>query len=145
LPVGSRLALLVAWDNPARERSAQKEAAGENGFAMDVETGIKSRLPNRHGTDGRAPHRSSGHVGPEAAVGGPIGLLRAGEIDAIAGALDVNLTGGRCAGRKTKWRPRATNHTSSARWKYAQQIGSTVSGVLTFTGGACEKLRYADV
>ncbi|HEU4804636.1 MAG TPA: dihydroxy-acid dehydratase [Nitrobacter sp.] len=117
---------------------------------MDVETGIKSRLPNRHGTEdhGRASRRSRWHVGPEAAVGGPIGLIRADntvEIDAIAGTLDANLTSGRYAGRKTKWRPRATNHTSSACWKYAQQIGSTVSGVLTFTGGACEKLRYADV
>jgi dihydroxy-acid dehydratase len=114
---------------------------------MDVETGIKSRLPNRHGTDGqeRAPRRS--HL-PEAAVGGAIGLLPNDdtvEIGAVAGTLDVNLTAAERAERKTNWQRRATNHTSGVLWKYAQQTRPAVSGALTYRGGVYEKLRYADL
>jgi dihydroxy-acid dehydratase len=114
---------------------------------MDVETGIKSRLPNRHGTEGQERARHRAHL-PEAAVGGPIGLLRDGdmvETDAVAGALDVNLTAPERAERKTNWQLRATNHTSGVLWKYTQQIGPAVSGVLTYRGGVYEKLRYVDV
>src|SRR4026209_761827 len=67
-----------------------------------------------------------GHVGPEAALGGPIALLQDGdiiEIDADVGTLNVKLTDAELAERKTKWAPRQTNHTSGALWKYAQQVG----------------------
>ncbi|WP_041357873.1 dihydroxy-acid dehydratase [Nitrobacter hamburgensis] len=114
---------------------------------MDVETGIKSRLPNRHGTEGQERARDRAHL-PGAAVGGPIGLLRDGdmvETDAVAGTLDVNLTAAERAERKTNWQLRATNHTSGVLWKYTQQIGPAVSGVLTYRGGVYEKLRYVDV
>lgn len=50
------------------------------------------------------------HVGPEAAVGGPIGLLRDGDnitIDAIAGAIDVALSESELAERWRAWAPRA--------------------------------------
>ncbi|MDB5549664.1 MAG: ilvD, partial [Tardiphaga sp.] len=47
--------------------------------------------------------------------------------------------------RKTKWQPRATNHTSGALWKYAQQVGPAVDGAVTHPGGAHEKHSYADI
>ena len=103
-------------------------------------------------TDGRFSGATRGfcigHVGPEAAVGGPIGLLRDGdviEIDAIAGTLNVKLTEAELTERKTKWQPRTTNYTSGALWKYAQQVGPAVSGALTHPGGAHEKQCYADI
>src|ERR1700754_486675 len=103
-------------------------------------------------TDGRFSGATRGfcigHVGPEAAVGGPIGLLQDGdiiEIDAVAGTLDVKLSDAELAERKTKWRPRATNHTSGALWKYAQQVGPAVTGAVTHPGGAHEKQCYADI
>jgi dihydroxy-acid dehydratase len=103
-------------------------------------------------TDGRFSGATRGfcigHIGPEAAVGGPIGLLQDGdiiEIDAVAGTLDVKLTDAELAARKTKWVPRATNHTSGALWKYAQQVGSAVGGAVTHPGGAHEKQCYADI
>src|SRR5438874_1832494 len=89
-----------------------------------------------------------GHVGPEAADGGPIALLRDGdiiEIDAEAGTLNVKLTDAELAERKTKWRSRETNHTSGALWKYAQQVGPAVNGAVTHPGGAHEKQCYADI
>src|SRR6266568_5115639 len=103
-------------------------------------------------TDGRFSGATRGfcigHVGPEAAVGGPIGLLQDGdiiEIDAVAGNLNVKLTDAELAERRTKWRARATNHTSGALWKYAQQVGPAVDGAVTHPGGAHEKQCYADI
>jgi dihydroxy-acid dehydratase len=103
-------------------------------------------------TDGRFSGATRGfcigHVGPEAAVGGPIGLLQDGdiiEIDAVAGTLNVKLTEKELAERKTKWRPRETNHTSGVLWKYAQQVGPAVAGAVTHPGGAHEKKCYADI
>jgi dihydroxy-acid dehydratase len=103
-------------------------------------------------TDGRFSGATRGfcigHVGPEAAVGGPIGLLKDGdiiEIDAVGGTLDVKLTEVELAERRTKWKPRETNHTSGALWKYAQQVGPAVAGAITHPGGAREKQCYADI
>ena len=103
-------------------------------------------------TDGRFSGATRGfcigHVGPEAAVGGPIAQLRDGdiiEIDAVAGTLNVKLTEAELAQRKTEWRPRATNHTTGALWKYAQQVGPAVTGAVTHPGGTHEKLCYADI
>src|SRR5476651_1280165 len=103
-------------------------------------------------TDGRFSGATRGfcigHVVPEAAAGGPIALLRDGdiiEIDADNGILNVNLTYTEFAERKTKWKPRATNHTSGVLWKYAQQVGPAVDGAVTHPGGAHEKQCYADI
>jgi dihydroxy-acid dehydratase len=103
-------------------------------------------------TDGRFSGATRGfcigHVGPEAAVGGPIALLEDGDIiaiDAVAGTLDVKLSDAELAQRKTKWSARATNHTSGALWKYAQQVGPAVGGAVTHPGGAHEKQCYADI
>ena len=55
------------------------------------------------------------------------------------------LTDAELAERKTKWKPRATHHTSGALWKYAQQVGPAVDGAVTHPGGAHEKQCYADI
>jgi dihydroxy-acid dehydratase len=103
-------------------------------------------------TDGRFSGATRGfcigHVGPEAAIGGPIALLQDGdiiEIDAVVGTLNVKLSDAELAERKTKWAPRATNQTSGALWKYAQQVGPAVDGAVTHPGGAHEKQCYADI
>ena len=102
-------------------------------------------------TDGRFSGATRGfcigHVGPEAAVGGPIGLLKDGdtiEIDAINGTINVKLSDAELAKRKTEWKPRETAATSGYLWKYAQQVGPAVKGAVTHPGGAAEKECYAD-
>jgi dihydroxy-acid dehydratase len=103
-------------------------------------------------TDGRFSGATRGfcigHVGPEAAVGGPIGLLRDGdiiEIDAVNGTLDVKLSDAELAQRKTQWKPRPNDLAASGYlWKYAQQVGPAVNGAVTHPGGADEKECYAD-
>jgi len=102
-------------------------------------------------TDGRFSGASRGfcvgHLGPEAAVGGPIALLKDGDmitIDAVNGTIDVALSDAELAERKKAWRPRETDFTSGYLWKYAQQVGPAVNGAVTHPGGAHEAQCYAD-
>ncbi|ARQ01816.1 dihydroxy-acid dehydratase [Pseudorhodoplanes sinuspersici] len=102
-------------------------------------------------TDGRFSGATRGfcvgHVGPEAAVGGPIGLLRDGdiiELDAENGILNVKLSDEELAKRKTEWKPRSNDHGSGYLWKYAQQVGPAVTGAVTHPGAKAETITYAD-
>jgi dihydroxy-acid dehydratase len=103
-------------------------------------------------TDGRFSGATRGlcigHVGPEAAVGGPIGLIRDGdiiEIDAEAGTLQVRLEESELAARRAAWKPKKTDFGSGYLWKYAEQVGSAVGGAVTHPGGAREVRSYADI
>jgi dihydroxy-acid dehydratase len=103
-------------------------------------------------TDGRFSGATRGfcvgHVGPEAAVCGPIGLLRDGdviEIDAEKGTLDVKLSASELAQRAQSWKPRADKFTSGYLWKYAQQVGPARTGAVTHPGASVEKECYADI
>ena len=102
-------------------------------------------------TDGRFSGATRGfcigHVGPEAALGGPIALLRDGDvitIDAVAGTIDVALSDAELAERKKNWKPRPSEFGSGYIWKYAQQVGPAVRGAVTHPGGAAETQCYAD-
>jgi dihydroxy-acid dehydratase len=103
-------------------------------------------------TDGRFSGATRGfcvgHVGPEAAVGGPIGLVRDGDIivlDAEKGTLDVKLTKAELDKRRAAWKPSKPQFTSGYLWKYAEQVGPARSGAVTHPGGAAEKACYADI
>ena len=102
-------------------------------------------------TDGRFSGATRGfcigHVGPEAAAGGPIGLLRDGDIvviDAAEGRLDVELSEAELTRRKESWRSRENEHRSGELWKYAQLVGPAVAGAVTHPGAAAEVACYAD-
>jgi dihydroxy-acid dehydratase len=89
-----------------------------------------------------------GHVGPEAAAGGPIGLLKDGDmimIDAEKGTLDVELSDEELAERKAAWKPRKTDYNSGTIWKYAQTVGSARFGAVTHPGGHGETHVFADL
>jgi len=89
-----------------------------------------------------------GHVGPEAAVGGPIGLLKDGDtidIDAVAGTLNVRLTEGELAARRKDWKPRAHNYNAGAIWKYAQLVGPARTGAVTHPGASAETHTFVDL
>ena len=89
-----------------------------------------------------------GHVGPEAAVGGPIGLIKTGDIiciDAKAGILDVKLSEQELENRKKDWNPRETNYTSGALHKYAQLVGPARDGAVTHPGANNEKHTFVDL
>jgi dihydroxy-acid dehydratase len=103
-------------------------------------------------TDGRFSGATRGfcigHVGPEAAVGGPIALLRNGDkivLDAEKGTMDVLLSDAELATRRAEWRPRKTDYNSGAIWKYAQLVGPAHLGAVTHPGAESETHCYADI
>jgi dihydroxy-acid dehydratase len=81
-------------------------------------------------------------------VGGPIGLLRDGdmiELDAEKGTLNVKLSDAELQHRKSEWKPRENHAGSGALWKFAQQVGPALHGAVTHPGGRGEKAIYADI
>ena len=103
-------------------------------------------------TDGRFSGATRGfcigHVGPEAALGGPIGLLKDGDIiaiDAEAGTIDVELSEAELEERRKSWQPRSHDYQSGALWKFTQTVGSAQKGCVTHPGGAAETHCYADI
>jgi len=103
-------------------------------------------------TDGRfsgATHGFCiGHVGPEAANGGPIGLIKNNdiiEIDAEKGSLKIQLSNKELAKRKIKWKPKKIEYNSGTLWKYSQSVGPAFKGAVTHPGASKEKKCYADI
>ena len=103
-------------------------------------------------TDGRFSGATRGfcvgHVGPEAAIGGPIALLRNGDvidIDAKKGTVNVRLSKKQLAARRKKWKPRKINFGSGTLWKYAQTVGPAYLGASTHPGKKSEVRCYADI
>jgi len=103
-------------------------------------------------TDGRFSGATRGfcigHVGPEAAVGGPIGLLQEGDviaIDAEAGTLEVEVAPDELGRRREAWRAHPTMYTSGSLWKYAQTVGPAEKGAVTHPGGKAEIKSYAEL
>ena len=103
-------------------------------------------------TDGRFSGATRGfcigHVGPEASVGGPIALLKNGDIidlDAKKGTINVRLSRKELAKRRKKWKPKKINFGNGTLWKYAQTVGPAYLGAPTHPGGKNEVKTYADI
>jgi dihydroxy-acid dehydratase len=103
-------------------------------------------------TDGRFSGATRGfcvgHVGPEAAIGGPIALVRDGDIillDAETGRLDTELSQEELDKRAGEWRPREAEFRSGYLWKYANEVGPARTGAVTHPGAGVEVACYADV
>tara|TARA_B110000196_G_C20902631_1_gene546637 strand:- start:99 stop:782 length:684 start_codon:yes stop_codon:yes gene_type:complete len=103
-------------------------------------------------TDGRFSGATRGfcvgHVGPEAALGGPIALLRNGDIidiDAKKGTINVRLSKKELTIRRKKWKPKKSSFGSGTLWKYAQTVGPAYLGASTHPGKKKEVKEYADI
>ena len=89
-----------------------------------------------------------GHVGPEAAVGGPIALLKDGDviiIDAVSATIQVDISDAELQKRRTAWQPRKTDYQSGALWKFVQTVGPAEKGAVTHPGARAETHVYADI
>jgi dihydroxy-acid dehydratase len=103
-------------------------------------------------TDGRFSGATRGfcvgHVGPEAAHGGPIALLRDGDVitlNALTGELSVALSEAELADRKAAWAgPRPTEYATGAIWKFAKLVGGARWGAVTHPGAGAERHIYMD-
>jgi dihydroxy-acid dehydratase len=103
-------------------------------------------------TDGRVSGGTRGlcigHVGPDAAVGGPIGLLQDGDmivIDTDAGTLDIEVSAEELEKRRKTWKAPANMYQSGALKKFADQVGPARYGAVTHAGGKAEVHCYADI
>jgi dihydroxy-acid dehydratase len=103
-------------------------------------------------TDGRFSGATRGfcigHVGPEAADGGPIALVEDGDtirIDAEAGTIDLLVDEAVLAARRARWQARQNNYGSGALWRYAQNVGPAYQGAVTHPGASAERHVYADI
>ena len=103
-------------------------------------------------TDGRFSGATRGfcvgHVGPESAHGGPIALLKDGDmitIDAVKGEISVALSDDELTQRRSEWKgARATDYASGALWKYSRLVGKARFGAVTHPGAAEETHVYMD-
>ena len=89
-------------------------------------------------TDGRFSGASHGpmvgHVAPEAMVGGPIGMLREGDIitlDIPNRRLDARISEEEMTDRRAAWRPMAPKYTTGVLAKYAKLVSSAAEGAVT--------------
>ncbi|MCC7049434.1 MAG: dihydroxy-acid dehydratase [Alphaproteobacteria bacterium] len=89
-----------------------------------------------------------GHVGPEAAVGGPIALVKSGDmirIDAMKGTVDLDVPKAELARRRKAWKARAHDFQSGGLWKYAQTVGPARDGAVTHPGAKTESHVFGDI
>ena len=89
-----------------------------------------------------------GHVGPEAADGGPIALVEDGDpirIDAEAGTIDLLVDPNILADRRAIWQVPVNAYGSGALWRYSRTVGPARTGALTHPGAAAERHVYADI
>ena len=103
-------------------------------------------------TDGRFSGATRGfcigHVGPEAADGGPIALIEDGdiiEIDAEIGTIDLVVDPQVLTDRKSRWHARTNDYQSGALWRYARNVGPAWQGAVTHPGAKAETHVFADI
>jgi dihydroxy-acid dehydratase len=89
-------------------------------------------------TDGRFSGATRGlmvgHIGPEAMVGGPIALVREGDvvsIDAHAGSINIELSDDELAKRRAAWSAPPPRYTRGVLAKYARLVGPASRGAVT--------------
>ena len=103
-------------------------------------------------TDGRFSGATRGfcigHVGPEAADGGPIALVAEGDIiaiDAEAGTIELEVPEAELAERRANWKPRGNDYNSGALWRFVQNVGPAYQGAVTHPGAKAETHAFADI
>ena len=103
-------------------------------------------------TDGRFSGATRGfcigHVGPEAADGGPIALVKDGDIiaiDAAGGTIELEVPEAELAERRKAWKPRGNDYNSGALWRYARNVGPAWQGAVTHPGAKAETHVFADI
>ncbi len=139
--------LVIRYEGP-RGGPGMREMLATTAALYGQGTGDKVALI----TDGRFSGATRGfcigHVGPEAAVGGPIGLLQDGDIiaiDAQQRSISVALSDEELASRRQRWQPRETDYQAGTLWKYAQLVGTAENGAVTHPGADGETHVFADI
>jgi dihydroxy-acid dehydratase len=125
--------VVIRQEGP-RGGPGMREMLSPTGAIMGLGLGDKVALI----TDGRFSGGSHGfvvgHVSPEAAVGGPIGLLRNGDrimIDAVRRRMEVELSAAELKRRSKAWRAPRPYAKKGVLAKYARTVSSASLGAVT--------------
>jgi dihydroxy-acid dehydratase len=125
--------VVIRYEGP-RGGPGMREMLSPTGAIMGLGLGDKVALV----TDGRFSGGShgfvAGHVSPEAAVGGPIALIRNGDritIDAVKRRIDLDVSAAELKRRRTKWRAPRPYATRGVLAKYARVVSSASDGAVT--------------
>jgi len=139
--------LVIRYEGPRggpgmREMLATTSAIYGQGMGEDVALITDGRF------SGATRGLCIGHVGPEAAVGGPIAVVENGDvirIDADKGLLELDVDPTTLAERLARWQPRTHNVRSGAIWRYGETVGPARYGAVTHPGARAEVRAYADI
>jgi len=130
--------LVIRYEGP-RGGPGMREMLGVTALIYGQQMGEKVALL----TDGRFSGATRGicvgHIAPEAAVGGPLALLRDGDrvrIDTDGKRMDVLIDETELARRRAAWVAPPPRHPAGLLAKYAQCVGQADKGAVTHAGAA---------
>ena len=125
--------VVIRYEGP-RGGPGMREMLSPTGAIMGLGLGDKVALI----TDGRFSGGShgfvAGHISPEAAVGGPLALVRSGDritIDAVQRRIDVDVSQAELRARRKRWKAPRAYATRGVLAKYARVVGSASEGAVT--------------
>ena len=125
--------VVIRYEGP-KGGPGMQEMLAVTGAIMGAGLGDSTVLITDGRFSGATRGGSIGHVAPEAAVGGPIGLIRNGDtiiLDIESRQLNVDLTDSELAERKASWKPRKPNYERGVLAKYAKLVSSASAGAVT--------------
>ena len=131
--------VLIIRNEGPRGGPGMREMLGVTALIYGQQMGEKVALLTDGRFSGATRGMCIGYASPEAAAGGPIGLVRDGDIiriDAEAQTLDLKVEAAELARRRAAWQPPRTLHPSGTLAKYAAVVGQANKGAVTHKGGA---------
>jgi len=125
--------VVIRYEGP-KGGPGMQEMLAVTGAIMGAGLGDSTVLITDGRFSGATRGGSIGHVAPEAAVGGPIGLIENGDtitLDIESRELNVKLSESELADRKALWKPRKPNYERGVLAKYAKLVSSASVGAVT--------------
>ncbi len=129
--------VLVIRNEGPRGGPGMREMLGVTALVYGQGMGEKVALLTDGRFSGATRGLMVGYIGPEAALGGPIALVRDGDriaIDGEARTLELRIPADELARRREAWRPRQVEHLSGVLEKYARLVGPAHLGAVTHSG-----------
>jgi len=129
--------LVIRYEGP-KGGPGMREMLGVTALIYGQGMGEKVALLTDGRFSGATRGMMIGYVSPEAAVGGPLALVRNGDvisIDAAAGSLNLRIPKAEILKRQKAWKPRRSSANHGVLEKYAAQVGSAHLGAVTHSGG----------
>ena len=132
IPRGANLVLVVRYEGPKGGPGMPEQLKASAAIAGAGLTNVALITDGRY--SGASHGFIVGHIVPEAAVGGPIAVVRDGDritIDAEAKAIDVDIGDEELRARLREWKPPPKPVTRGTLAKYAKLVGDASHGAVT--------------